>query len=184
VFKWTTKYTEIPLAGTIVTGTFTALLAFFMSLDSLSNAISVGTLLAFNLVNAGVMVIRYTPTVKKISAIPISLIAAYCVFCFISATLFVHDKFWGWLAIFTLLALVMFILLTVFHIRCDVQNIPTTFKCPLVPLVPCIGIAINSYMLAGLDGWAWVRLAVWLVIGWAIYFFYGIWNSKLRQKVD
>ncbi len=170
--------------GTIITGVFTAILAFFMSLDSLSNAISVGTLLAFNLVNSGVMIIRYTPTIKPSSAIPIGLIAAYCAFCFISASLFVNGVFWPFIAVFAVLSLVMFILLVVFHMKCEVQNIPTTFKCPLVPLVPCVGIAINSYMLAGLDGYAWVRMGVWLVIGWAIYFFYGIWNSKLRKKVD
>ena len=157
--------------GTITTGVFTAMLAFFMSLDSLSNAVSVGTLLAFNLVNSGVMIIRYTPTVKKTSAIPIALIAPYCAICFISASLLIHGKFWAWIIIFLVLSLVIFILLTVFHLRCGIRNIPTIFKCPLVPLVPCIGIAINSYMLAGLDGWAWVRLAVWLVIGWAINFF-------------
>lgn len=63
-------------------------------------------------------------------------------------------------------------------------NIPTTFKCPLVPFVPCVGIAINMYMLAGLKSAAWIRLGVWLVIGLLIYGLYGIWNSKMRDYIS
>ena len=38
------------------------------------------------------------------------------------------------------------------------------------------------YMLAGLKGAAWIRLAIWVVIGVIIYFAYGIWSSKMRQE--
>ena len=185
VFKWTTKKTEIPLIGTLITGIFTAVLAFFMSLDSLSNAISVGTLLAFNLVNSGVIIIRYS-TPKNYPFIPIALISSYVITCFISAFFFdrihVHRGYWVISTVFAVLAFASFILLCVYHVMHPIQNIPQTFKCPLVPLVPCIGIVINSYMLAGLDRDAWIRLVVWLVIGLAIYFIYGIHKSKLNKE--
>ena len=35
-------------------------------------------------------------------------------------------------------------------------------------------------MLAGLDGFAWIRLVVWLGIGLVIYLAYGIHKSKVR----
>jgi APA family basic amino acid/polyamine antiporter len=30
----------------------------------------------------------------------------------------------------------------------------------------------------------WIRFFVWLIIGLAIYFFYGAWHSKLRGGDD
>ena len=55
------------------------------------------------------------------------------------------------------------------------------FKTPLVPLVPILGMVVCGAMIFGL-GWAnWVRLFVWLIIGFVIYFSYGIRNSKLNK---
>jgi len=111
------------------------------------------------------------------------LIGFFVITCFISAFCFDRNYHWIISAVFALLALLTFISLTVYHLKQTVQNVPKTFKCPLVPLVPCVGIAINTYMLAGLNGWAWVRLVVWLAIGLFIYFGYGIHKSNLRKSV-
>jgi APA family basic amino acid/polyamine antiporter len=55
------------------------------------------------------------------------------------------------------------------------------FRTPLVPLVPILGIVVCGAMIFGL-GWAnWVRLFVWLIIGFVIYFSYSIKNSKLNK---
>ena len=55
------------------------------------------------------------------------------------------------------------------------------FKTPLVPIVPILGIAVCGAMIYGL-GWAnWMRLFVWLVIGFVIYFGYSMKNSKLNK---
>jgi APA family basic amino acid/polyamine antiporter len=59
-------------------------------------------------------------------------------------------------------------------------NTPRPFKTPLVPLVPILGILCNFVMMLGL-GWSnWARLIVWLVIGFAIYFGYSRYHSKLQ----
>lgn len=178
-FRWTSKRTGVPVIGTLVTGAFTAILALFMSLDSLADAISIGTLLAFNLVNAGVMVVRYSRP-NRYPLVPVGLIFIYVVMCLISAFGYVRGLPIFVPIVFAALAVLTFIGLLIFHFRCKDQNIPITFKCPLVPLVPCVGIAINSYMLAGLEAAAWIRLVVWLVIGLVIYFVYGIRFSKMR----
>lgn len=174
----------MPVVGTLVTGAFTAVLALFMSLESLADAISIGTLLAFNLVNAGVIVVRYSPPDRSLQdrypLLPVGLVATYMVMCFMSAIGYVRGLSMVVPIVFSIFALLTFVGLCVFHFRCKEQNIPDTFKCPLVPLVPCMGIAINSYMLAGLEPTAWIRLVVWLVIGLLIYFFYGIRYSKMR----
>lgn len=171
------------MIGTLITGVFTATLALLMSLDSLSDAISIGTLLAFNLVNSGVMIVRYSRP-DHYPLIPVGLVAAYVVTCLLSALGYVRGLPIPVPIFFAALALAIFIGLFVFHLLCKEQNIPETFKCPLVPLVPCIGIAINSYMLAGLEAMAWIRLVLWLFIGLLIYFFYGIRSSKMRLYLE
>jgi APA family basic amino acid/polyamine antiporter len=56
---------------------------------------------------------------------------------------------------------------------------PRAFRTPLVPLVPILGIVVNSAMILGL-GWPnWARLGVWLAIGIAIYFGYSRHHSRL-----
>ncbi|WP_316831399.1 amino acid permease [Pedobacter aquatilis] len=54
------------------------------------------------------------------------------------------------------------------------------FKVPLVPLIPILGILVCLIMMAFLPWETWIRLGVWLVIGLAIYFWYGKKNSKLN----
>jgi APA family basic amino acid/polyamine antiporter len=56
------------------------------------------------------------------------------------------------------------------------------FKVPFVPLVPILGILTCIVMMVFLPWETWLRLAVWLVIGLAIYFWYGKKNSKLTAK--
>ena len=53
--------TGIPTIGTILTGIFTALVACFIDLEALANAISLGTLQVFTFVNAGVIILRMRP---------------------------------------------------------------------------------------------------------------------------
>lgn len=54
------------------------------------------------------------------------------------------------------------------------------FRVPLVPLIPILGILTCIAMMVFLPWETWLRLAVWLVIGLAIYFGYGKKNSKLN----
>ncbi len=58
------------------------------------------------------------------------------------------------------------------------------FKVPLVPLIPILGILTCIAMMVFLPWETWLRLAVWLIIGLAIYFWYGKKNSKLRAGND
>lgn len=56
------------------------------------------------------------------------------------------------------------------------------FKVPLVPLIPILGILTCVAMMVFLPWETWLRLAVWLIIGLAIYYAYGKKNSKLRKE--
>ena len=58
-------------------------------------------------------------------------------------------------------------------------DVPRAFKTPLVPLVPILGIISNFLMIFSLGVDNWLRLIVWLLIGFAIYFSYSRYHSKL-----
>jgi hypothetical protein len=62
-------------------------------------------------------------------------------------------------------------------------DVPTTFTCPLVPLIPSVGVLVNIYLITSLPIEAFYRVLVWTAIGLAIYFGYGIRNSTLRFRL-
>ena len=49
-----------------------------------------------------------------------------------------------------------------------------SFRVPFVPLIPCLAIFANIYLMMKLSIATWVRFFIWLFIGLLIYFFYGI----------
>jgi basic amino acid/polyamine antiporter, APA family len=55
------------------------------------------------------------------------------------------------------------------------------FRTPWVPVVPILGIIVCGAMIFGL-GWPnWMRLLIWLAVGFLIYFLYSIRKSKLNK---
>lgn len=53
------------------------------------------------------------------------------------------------------------------------------FRCPLVPVVPILGIAACLVLMLSLPAANWLRLIVWLGLGLVIYFCYGKHHSRL-----
>jgi APA family basic amino acid/polyamine antiporter len=58
------------------------------------------------------------------------------------------------------------------------------FRAPLVPLVPVLGIVICLLLMFSLPVGNWYRLIIWLVIGLAIYFFYGRHHSIMAHHLE
>jgi len=81
----------------------------------------------------------------------------------------------------TLLAFVI-VCIGVIVLRKTQPDLPRAFKTPLVPLVPILGILCCLAMMISLPGDTWLRLIIWLAIGFVIYFAYSAKNSKLRNK--
>jgi basic amino acid/polyamine antiporter, APA family len=64
--------------------------------------------------------------------------------------------------------------------RVKEPGLKRAFRVPAIPVVSTLGVLVCGAMIFGL-GWPnWTRLGVWLVIGLAIYFGYGIRRSKMR----
>jgi APA family basic amino acid/polyamine antiporter len=55
------------------------------------------------------------------------------------------------------------------------------FRVPFVPLVPLLGIASCLLLMFSLPSENWLRLFIWLGIGFVIYFFYGRKHSVLQK---
>jgi APA family basic amino acid/polyamine antiporter len=60
---------------------------------------------------------------------------------------------------------------------------PRPFRTPWVPFVPIAGIIICVVMMVSLPLDTWIRLAVWMIIGLAVYFFYSKKHSLIRKGI-
>ena len=58
---------------------------------------------------------------------------------------------------------------------------PRAFRTPFVPVVPILGMLSCGYLMLGLPWITWIRFALWLGIGLAVYFGYGRVRSRLAH---
>ncbi|MNK40596.1 putative amino acid permease YhdG [compost metagenome] len=65
--------------------------------------------------------------------------------------------------------------------RVKMPDAPRAFRTPLVPLVPILGVAVCLFMMVFLPLDTWIRLIVWMIIGFDLYLFYGMKNSFLNK---
>ena len=120
IFSAVHKRFKTPHIGTIITGVFAALLAAAFPLDILAELVSVGTLLAFIAVCAGVMILRVTaPKAKRSFRTPwVWFVApagiATCVLMMMSLFLSSPDT-WNRLLIWTVAGLVIYFLYGIRH---------------------------------------------------------------------
>jgi len=78
----------------------------------------------------------------------------------------------------TLFAFIL-VCIGVWVMRRKMPEIPRSFRTPLVPLVPILGIFVCLFMMVFLPMDTWIRLLVWMLIGMDIYLAYGAKNSHL-----
>lgn len=80
----------------------------------------------------------------------------------------------------TLLAFVL-VCIGIPILRIKSPNTPRPFKTPFHWFVAPAGAIACFWVMTGLPHDTWIRLFIWLAIGFLIYFTYGIKNSRLRK---
>ncbi|XP_074496467.1 high affinity cationic amino acid transporter 1-like [Sebastes fasciatus] len=218
--------TKTPLTATVTSGVVAAVMAFLFDLKDLVDLMSIGTLLAYTLVAACVLVLRYQPeqpsvayemantqddpdlaesynegsidilpqaedhfTIKNLLSpsntepSPLSGFAVnictsilgvlVCVFSVVA----VHGGFAAWSVAILCTIMAVCLIITFVVWRQPQSKTKLAFKVPLLPFVPVISMFINVYLMMQLDRGTWMRFALWMVIGFFIYFGYGIRNS-------
>ena len=81
----------------------------------------------------------------------------------------------------TLLAFVI-VCAAVWIMRRTNPEMPRPFRCPFVPLVPLLGIIFCLLLMFSLPVENWLRLIIWLLIGFGVYFCYGRKHSVLARS--
>jgi APA family basic amino acid/polyamine antiporter len=82
----------------------------------------------------------------------------------------------------TLFAFIL-VCIGVMVMRKKMPEAPRAFRTPLVPLVPLLGIATCFFMMAFLPLDTWIRLLVWMLIGFDIYLWYSVKKSHLSSTL-
>lgn len=67
-------------------------------------------------------------------------------------------------------------------LRYKQPNLPRSFRCPWVPVVPILGIGFCVWLIMTLPNVTKLRFVAWFLLGFVIYFLYSRRHSKLAQS--
>ncbi|MEV6751164.1 amino acid permease [Streptomyces sp. NPDC051214] len=79
-----------------------------------------------------------------------------------------------------LLAFVV-VCVAVIVLRYKQPDLPRTFRCPGMPVVPAIGVVFSIWLITFLQWQTWARFAVWFAVGLIVYFGYSYRKSELAK---
>eukprot|EP00066_Takifugu_rubripes_P017734 XP_011607000.1 PREDICTED: high affinity cationic amino acid transporter 1-like [Takifugu rubripes] len=238
--------TKTPVAATLISGAWAAVMAFLFDLKDLVDLMSIGTLLAYSLVAACVLILRYRPehptsayemantqeelgttdsykedilpppedrfTLRNLfvpsctepspqSGSVVSVCTCVLgVLVFVFSVVAVHGGFQTWSLSVLGVILALCLMLTFVVWRQPQSSAKLVFKVdrhlshcpslcfiivffhllthvPLLPFLPVASLFINIYLMMQLDKGTWMRFAIWMTLGFLIYFTYGIRKS-------
>jgi len=98
----------------------------------------------------------------------------------LGATLLDDDETYDLTNIGTLFAFLV-VCLGVLALRIREPERPRPFRVPFIWLVSPLGALACLYVMMGLPATAWKRFGIWMLVGLAVYLFYGIRHSRLGR---
>src|SRR5690606_3980586 len=63
-------------------------------------------------------------------------------------------------------------------------DIERRFRMPLAPLTPILGVASCAYLMLSMGAATWITFAVWMAVGFAVYFGYSMKRSVLHRETE
>jgi amino acid transporter len=182
-----------PWFSTILTGLMVAIPALFMNLSEVTDLSVIGTLFAFTIVCAGVLVKdkefagekRFVPYINSQFIVPILfLLVAGAVLYFNGEAVrnFFVDmtpKEAGETTLGTFSHKIPYIVFIIFSllmaVLCFVKRLS---------LIPVLGVMFCTYLMTELGITNWIRFGIWLLIGLGVYFLYSYKHSKLHNREE
>lgn len=76
----------------------------------------------------------------------------------------------------------MVVCISIVILRRTQPHLKRPFRTPFVPFVPILGAVICLIQMVSLPFSTWIRLIIWTLVGFVIYFCYGIRHSKLNEN--
>ncbi len=173
------KY-RTPAFSTIVTGILVAVPALFMNLTEVTDLTSIGTLFAFILVSAGILVLN--PRGKRAENEKGFKVPYY-------------NSRYFLIPIWVIIGLLFYLAGGAFSLinALSVHSIPYLFFILISitvsfyavwkswSMIPVLGLLTNLYLMSELGITNWMRFGIWLMIGLLLYFFYGSRKSRLNH---
>ncbi|MFI1565167.1 amino acid permease [Streptomyces sp. NPDC020490] len=84
----------------------------------------------------------------------------------------------------TLFAFVV-VAVSVIILRRTRPDLHRSFRTPWVPFLPILSVCASLWLMLNLPAETWLRFAIWMVIGFFVYFLYGRTHSRLgREAAD
>jgi amino acid transporter len=174
------KY-KTPWFATIVTGFLVAVPALFMNLREVTDLSSIGTLFAFVLVNAAVIVMEShkseyhtgfrVPYINGKYYVPALFVLGIALTIWFKPDFFLNlltlDAWWHNIPILGFLLLALGI---------SYLSYTRNFS-----LIPVLGLSSNFYLMTELGLSNWIGFSIWLIIGLLVYFSFGIKHAKLAK---
>jgi basic amino acid/polyamine antiporter, APA family len=172
-----------PWFSTILTGFMVAIPALFLNLSEVTNLSVIGTLFAFTIVCAGVLVKdkefagqkRFVPYVSSRYIAPILfLLIAGALFYFNGEALrsfFTDFTSTEEVALYHKVPYFVFILFSIVMVVLSFAK--------RLSLIPVLGVMCCTYLMTELGTQNWIRFGVWMAFGFIVYFFYSYKHSKL-----
>ncbi|MFB7732855.1 amino acid permease [Streptomyces sp. NPDC056112] len=81
----------------------------------------------------------------------------------------------------TLFAFVV-VAISVVILRNTRPDLPRAFRTPWVPVLPILSVCASLWLMVNLPAETWLRFAIWMVIGFVVYFLYGRTHSRLGER--
>ncbi|MFB7110002.1 amino acid permease, partial [Streptomyces sp. NPDC056291] len=82
----------------------------------------------------------------------------------------------------TLFAFVV-VAISVIILRNTRPDLPRAFRTPWVPVIPILSVCASLWLMLNLPAETWLRFAIWMVIGFVVYFLYGRTHSRLGERL-
>ncbi|MFJ3659108.1 amino acid permease [Streptomyces sp. NPDC090119] len=83
----------------------------------------------------------------------------------------------------TLFAFIV-VAISVIILRRTRPDLPRAFRTPWVPVLPIVSVAASLWLMLNLPAETWLRFAIWMAIGFVVYFLYGRTHSRLARGED